>query len=103
MPHQLPLQQQVISVPNFLYILVSKVRSSEHGSLKILVNMHDLIMNAKAKIQAKWGKKINRFKREKLTTYSKKKIFCIFGVFQILNSTYISFCRWKYNIQQYTQ
>ena len=35
--------------------------------------MHDLIMNAKAKIQAKWGKKINRFKREKLTTYSKKK------------------------------
>lgn len=73
MLHQLPLQQQVISVPNFLYILVSKVRSSEHGSLKILVNMHDLIMNAKAKIQAKWGKKINRFKREKLTTYSKKK------------------------------
>ena len=102
MPHQLPLQQQVISVPNFLYILVSKVCSSEHGSLEILVNMHDLIMNAKAKIQAKWGKKINRFIREKLKTYSKKKL-CFFGVFQILNSTYISICRWKCNIHQYTQ
>ena len=65
MLHQLPLQQQVISVPNFLYILVSKVHSSEHGSLKILVNMHDLIMNAKAKIQAKWGKKINNIFKKK--------------------------------------
>ena len=82
MPHQLPLQQQVISVPNFLNILVSKVRSSEHGSLKILVNTHDLIMNAKAKIQAKWGKKINRFKREKLTTYSKKKNFAFLVFFR---------------------
>ena len=44
--------------------------------------MHDLIMNAKAKIQAKWGKKINRFKREKLTTYSKKKNFAFLVFFR---------------------